>query len=159
RWRQVGGTLLPAIARVRRHFSGICFVGSWWNEVPTWASAINLDAAFSCDPDWMRRLGVQIQPAVPFADVISTMSAARVNVMTQRPLFQRLRFVTSKYFELFCADTIPLVMLPPDQAEEIYGPAGRQLALHDDIEDKLLDVVNNPGPYREAVDEVRRHLQ
>src|SRR5262245_53277989 len=53
RWRQVGGSLLPAIARIRQSFSGICFMGSWWNEVPPWASAMNLDAAFSCDPAWM----------------------------------------------------------------------------------------------------------
>jgi len=106
----------------------------------------------------MRQLGVQIEPPVPFTDLASTMSAARINVMTQRPLFQRLRFVTSKYFEPFCADTIPLVMLPPDRAEEVYGPAGRELALHDHIEDKLLDVVHHPGRYVDAVNAVRCHL-
>ena len=36
------------------------------------------------------------------------MSTARVNVMTQRPLFSHLRLLTSKYFEIFAADTIPL---------------------------------------------------
>jgi len=159
RWRQVGGTLLPAIARVRPYVAGICFMGSWWDEVPSWASAMNLDAAISCNPEWMRRLHVQILPAVPFAEVISTMSAARINVMTQRPLFQRLRFVTSKYFELLCADTIPLVMVPPDLAEEVYGAAGRELAVCHHIEQTLLDALERPDRYRDAVEAVRRHVQ
>jgi hypothetical protein len=159
RWRQIAGILLPAIARVRPHLRGICFVGSWWNEVPTWAPAMGLDEAFACDPDWMQSLDIQVAPPVPFVDVISTMSAGEINLMTQRPLFERLRLVTSKYFELLCADTIPLVMLPPDHVEEVYGPAGRELALCDDLEDKLLDVLRKPNHYRDVVTEVRRHLR
>ena len=78
--------------------------------------------------------------------------------MTQRPLFQRLRFVTSKYFETLCADTIPLVMVPPDWAEEVYGPAGRELAVCNHIEHTLLDAREKPDRYRNAVEAVRRHL-
>ena len=86
------------------------------------------------------------------------MSEGRVNIMTQRPLFRRLQLLTSKYFEIFCADTIPLVMLEPAHAESIYGPAGRELALHGNISDKLLDVVQHPLRYQEIVQEVRSHL-
>jgi hypothetical protein len=159
RWRQIGGTLMPAFERLRPSLRGICFVGWWWDKEPAWASGIGLAEAFRGDPDWMRRLGVQIEPPVQYADVVATMSAARINIMTQRPLFQRLGFVTSKYFEIFCADTIPLVMLPPDQVEEVYGPAGREIALYDDVEAKLLDVLNNTQRYRDVVVEVRRHLE
>jgi len=159
RWRQIGGTLMPALERVRSNLDGICFFGSWWDKAPAWASRIGLDDAFRCDPGWMRRLQVQIEPPVAYRDVIPTMSMGRVNIMTQRPLFQHLRFVTSKYFEIFCADTIPLVMLPPDQVEQVYGPTGREIALHGDIENKLLDVLSNIERYREAVREVRRHLE
>jgi hypothetical protein len=158
RWKQIGGTLLPALERIRPRLGEICFIGSWWDGAPSWASAAGLGSAFQCDPEWMRRLGVQIEPPVPFEDVVETMSAARINIMTQRPLFQRLGFVTSKYFEVFCADTIPLIMLPPDRVEEVYGCAGREFALCNDIEDKLLDVLNHPRRYQEAADEVRRHL-
>jgi Glycosyl transferases group 1 len=81
-----------------------------------------------------------------------------VNIMTQRPLFRRLKLLTAKYFEIFCADTIPLVMLEPAHAESIYGPAGRELALHGNISDKLLDVIQNPLRYRQIVEAVRIHL-
>jgi glycosyl transferase family 1 len=90
--------------------------------------------------------------------VIAAMSEGRVNIMTQRPLFRRLKLLTSKFFEIFCADTIPLVMLDPDHAELVYGPAGRELALHGDIADKLLDALSRPKKYRELVQTVRQHL-
>ena len=60
---------------------------------------------------------------------IQVMSTGRINIMTQRPLFRELKILTSKYFEIFSADTIPLVMIDPDHAEMVYGPAGRELAL------------------------------
>jgi len=66
--------------------------------------------------------------------------------------------LTSKYFEIFCADTIPLVMLDPDHAELIYGPGGRQLALYNGIPEKLLEVLNEPEKYRDIVNRVRSHL-
>ncbi len=86
------------------------------------------------------------------------MSRGRVNVMTQRPVLRHLKILTSKYFELFCADTIPLVMLDPDHAEAVYGPAGRELVLGGEIGDKLVDALCLPAKYRKLVDEVRRHL-
>jgi hypothetical protein len=78
--------------------------------------------------------------------------------MTQRPRLRQLRFLTSKYFEIFCADTIPLLLLESGCSEEIYGPAGRELILDTDIEAKLMDVFERPGRYIEAVTEVRCHL-
>jgi hypothetical protein len=86
------------------------------------------------------------------------MNAARVNIMTQRPLFRRLRFLTSKYFELFCADTIPLVMVDADHAEAVYGPAGGELAFTGDVADKLLDALTRPRKYEAIIREVRTHL-
>jgi glycosyl transferase family 1 len=158
RWRQVGGTLMPALERIRPRLGGIGFVGSWWDAPPVWAAELGLSEAFACDPAWMRRIGVQIVPPVPYADVVATMSTARINILSQRPLFLRLGFVTAKYFEVFCADTIPLLMVPPDQAEEVYGPAGRELVLTEPIEDKLLDVLKAPERYRRIVADVRSVL-
>jgi hypothetical protein len=88
------------------------------------------------------------------------MSQGRVNVMTQRPLFRHLRLLTSKYFEIFTADTIPLVLLAPDHAEAVYGPRGRDLALHgDSIADTIAGAITRPAHYRELVAEVREHLR
>ncbi|MGH2355921.1 MAG: hypothetical protein ACRDJN_30310, partial [Chloroflexota bacterium] len=56
----------------------------------------------------------------------------------------------------------PLVMLEPDHAELVYGPAGRELALHDGLTEgigaKLVDVLRRPAHYRAVVEAVRRHL-
>lgn len=158
RWREVSGCLLPAIERIRPHLDGICFVGSWWEGAPAGARAQQLEAAFGADLDRFRRLGIQVRPPVPYTDVVSAMSEGRVNIMTQRPLFRHLKLLTSKYFEIFSADTIPLVMLDAEHAESVYGPAGRGLALDGEIADKLLDAVQHPERYRELVRDVRCHL-
>ena len=49
-----------------------------------------------------------------YHDVIQTMSTARINIFTQRPVLRHLKHLTLKYFEIFCADTIPLLMLDAD---------------------------------------------
>jgi hypothetical protein len=159
RWRQISTELLPAIESIRARIGAIGFIGSWWDAVPVGAKELGLQSAFGTDPEWLRRLRIQVEPAIPYTEVVRVMSTSRVNLMTQRPLFARFRLLTSKYFEIFAADTIPLVMIPPDDAAAVYGSAGRALALHGDVDDKLLDVLGRPGKYREIVDEVRRHLE
>jgi hypothetical protein len=159
RWRQISTTLLPAIESIRARLGAIGFIGSWWDAVPVGAAELGIQSAFGTDPDWLGRLGINVEPAVPYTDVVQVMSTGRVNLMTQRPLFARLRLLTSKYFEIFAADTIPLVMIPPDDAAAVYGPAGRELALHAAVGDKLLDVLARPRKYREIVEDVRRHLE
>jgi hypothetical protein len=158
RWREVSSRLLPAIELIRPKLDGICFVGLWWDMVPAGARDQNLEMAFEFDIDRFRRLGIEVKSAVPFTQVVPVMSKGRVNIMTQRPLFRRLKLLTAKYFEIFCADTIPLVMLEPAHAESIYGPAGRELALHGNIADKFLDVLQHPLRYRRIVQTVRSHL-
>jgi hypothetical protein len=158
RWREVSTRLLPALERVRAQVGPIAFVGLWWDAPPPWAPSLGLEKAFCVDPASLRRVGIEVRPPVPFSDVVPTMSAARVNIMTQRPLLRHLRFVTSKYFEIFAADTVPLMMLDPDHAAQVYGPAGRALTCDGDIGDKLLDALEHPERYQEIVTRVRRHL-
>ena len=158
RWRELDSKLLPAIERIRPSVGEICFRGLWWDGAPPWAASIGLERAFYADAERLRRLRIRVEPPVPYTEVIWAMSQARVNLMTQRPLFRHLGIITSKYFEVFCADTIPLVMLDPDQAEAVYGPAGRELALDGGAEEKLQRALNRPDRYRELVHEVRAHL-
>jgi len=158
RWREISHSLLPAIEQIRARTDGICFVGSWWDTLPAAAGDPHLRGAFCLDSTRLQRLCIQVKPPVPYTEVISVMSTGRVNIMTQRPLFRHFRILTSKYFEIFTADTIPLVMLDPDHAESVYGPAGRELALHERIADKLIDALDRPQKYRKLVQEVRRHL-
>ncbi len=158
RWKEVSAALLPAFERIRSHLDGICFVGSWWGDVPDGAKEVNLNVAFGFDAGWFQRLDIQVRPPVPYTEVVSTMSESRINIMTQRPLFRRLKLLTSKYFEIFWADTIPLPVLESDLAELVYGPAGRELALEGEMSEKLLDVVNHTQKYRQIAREVRQHL-
>ena len=115
--------------------------------------------AFHADPARFEELGIIIKPPVAYTEVIKVMSEGRINIMTQRPLLQHLKLLTSKYFEIFSADTIPLVMLNPDYAESVYGPAGRQLALSGNIGDKLLEVLRHQDEYKRIVEDVRTYLK
>jgi len=49
-------------------------------------------------------------------------------------------------------------MLDPIHAESVYGPSGRELALHSNVADRLIDTIENPTKYHECVEEVRSHL-
>ena len=158
RWRQISRELLPAIERVRPQLGEIGFVGSWWDMIPAGAAELGLELAFGTDPQWLQRLRIQVQPSVPYTEVIRIMSTGRLNIMTQRPLFRELKILTSKFFEIFSADTTPMVMLDADDAEMVYGPAGRELALCKGIAEKLIDVLRRPKKYRERVEEVRKYL-
>ncbi len=158
RWQDVKHRLLPALELIRAQLDGVCFVGCWWDAPPPWAAAVGLEPAFRVEPGCFERLRIEIRPPVPYRDVIRTMSEGRVNLMTQRPLFRQLKILTAKYFEIFCADTVPLVLLDPGHAEAIYGPAGRELALHQNLEEKLGDALRRPQEYKELAGQVRSHL-
>ena len=158
RWRQISRELLPAIERVRDQVGEIGFVGSWWDTIPAGAAELGVESAFGTDPVWLRRLRIQVKPSVSYTEIVEVMSTGRINIMTQRPLFRELKILTSKYFEIFSADTIPLVMLDADHAEMVYGPAGRELALCKCVGEKLVQVLGSPKKYRDIVEEVRKHL-
>jgi hypothetical protein len=158
RWREVSERLLPAIEQVRGQLGEIWFVGLWWEAPPEWAAQIGQRDAFRVDPLRLRQLGIRTRPPIPYHAVIETMSMARINIMTQRPVFRRLGLLTSKYFEIFEANTIPLVMVEPEYAARVYGPAARELTLDGDIAEKLVDVLAHPERYQAYTHAVRQHL-
>jgi hypothetical protein len=158
RWRQVANELLPAIEQIRDQVGEIGFIGLWWDRPPAEGLAAGPEEAFFSDPIALRRLRIQTLDAVMYHDVIQTMSTARINILTQRPVLRRLRHLTLKYFEIFCADTIPLLMLDDDHAEAVYGPAARELTLTGKVGDKILDALHHPDHYKGVVADIRRHL-
>src|SRR5262249_16762892 len=87
RWREMNDVLLPAIECIRDRINGITFIGSWWDKVPPWAHAIDLDMAFCVDETRLRQLRIDVQPPVPYTEVIQVMSQGQINIMTQRPLY------------------------------------------------------------------------
>ncbi len=158
RWRDVGRKLLPAIAPVRDKIGKIGFIGLWWSGPPEEGLGDSPAAAFETDAALLKRLDITVEEAVMYTDVMRTMSSAKVNIFTQRPVLHHLKHITLKYFEIFYADTIPLLMLDDQIARDVYGPAARELMLRDNIADKILDALARPDHYREVVATIRKHL-
>jgi hypothetical protein len=158
RWKEVEEGLLPAFERIRNQVGKIGFVGLWWDGVPWWAEEKGLELALQVDTDELNRLYIHVEPPVPYTQVIRKMSSAKINIFAPRPFLRHAKYLTQRYFEEFCADTIPLLMLDPDFAEEIYGPAGRELTLTGRVAEKILDALQRPDYYRELVEDVRGHL-
>ena len=158
RWKEVEEDLLPAFERIRNQVGKIGFVGLWWDGVPWWAEEKGLELALQVDTDELNRMYIHVEPPVPYTQVIRKMSSAKINIFAPRPFLRHAKYLTQRYFEEFCADTIPLLMLDPDFAEEIYGPAGRELTLTGRVAEKILDALQRPDYYRELVEDVRGHL-
>jgi len=158
RWRQLEESFFPVLGRIRERLGDICFLGLWWDACPSWAHTLGLADAFQVDAEQLRCLRITVRPPVPFTQVISTMSSAKINIMTQRPLFQQLGIITSKYFEVLSADTVPLLLIDAELAASIYGPAGKELAIQGRVDQSLLGALESPEPYRESVARVREHL-
>ena len=156
RWRQISRELLPALEYIRDRVGEIGFRGLWWDRLhlqgPPW------ELAYEMDPERLQHLRIRVEPPVPYTEVIAAMGEGRIHIMTQRPLLRHFKHLTAKYFEIFTADTIPLVMLDPAEMGQIYGPMGRELSLSGDIAAKLIHVFNREADYREIVEEVRLHL-
>jgi len=158
RWREVESELLPAFEKIRDQVGEIGFIGLWWDRPPPEGPEAGPQLAFQSDPERFQRLRIKTSEAVMYTDVIRTMSSARINIFTQRPLLHHLKHLTLKYFEIFYADTIPLLMLDRDLVEAVYGPAARELVLPGRVAEKILDALSRPDHYREVVCDVRRHL-
>lgn len=158
RWKELKQELLPAFTEIRDQVGEIGFVGLWWDAVPEWTKGLGLDPAIRIEPEAFEKLRIRIEPPVPYTEVIRTMSTGRINIFTQRPYLHHRKHLTLRYFEEFCADTIPLLMIGPDIVEAVYGPAGRELALPGRVAAKILDALRRPEHYRGIVEEVRRYV-
>ena len=47
----------------------IGFIGSWWDTVPAGAAELGVESAFGTDPQWLRRLRIEVRPSVPYTEV------------------------------------------------------------------------------------------
>jgi hypothetical protein len=158
RWKDMSDEILPAFEKIRGEVGEIGFLGLWWDGVPEWAHAMGLEPAYRVDTEKFRKLNIKIEPPVNYTEVVHAMSTGRINIFTQRPFLAHVKHLTLRYFEEFCADTIPLLMLSNDLAEAVYGPAGRELTLPGRAADKILDALRRPDYYREVVEDVRRYM-
>lgn len=157
RWRALR-RVLGAIEPVRDEVGRIGIAGHGWEEMPWWVEQPLRDDAYYTDPGYLRRLGVELMPAVPIDQVVRTMSRGVFNPVLVRPTFNHFRLVNPRLFETAAAGTIPLFGLDPEYVREIYGEPALELVLREDASEQVLDVVRRPGHYAEIVSEMRRHL-
>jgi len=156
RWTQMR-RLLEAIEPLKNDLGPICLAGWDWEKRPDWAIQLGVRGA-DVDPALLDRLGVERRNAIPFDEVIEFVGQARFTPVFHRPLFNRLGLVTNRTFEMFCSQAIPLLMLPEDMVEAIYGADARPLTPGDDVAACLKDMMRRPDTYWEAVLKTRGHL-
>jgi hypothetical protein len=156
RWHGIE-QVLRAVAPVRERVGRIGLFGYGWDALPAWASTLKMEDVYQVDYAYMKELGVEAIPPVPFSQVIATMSRGIVNPVVYRPLFERLGMVTCRTFETPAAGTIPLFILDADYVRSIFGAeAAEELVLPADRrEDKIVDVLSRPDHYAKVVQGIR----
>lgn len=154
-WRRWRGLrrVLDALEPVRADVGRIVLIGRWWDSLP--------DSPFDeTDPEYLRRLGVELRSPVPFDRVIECMGLGTFMPVIYRPLFDRLQLVTCRTFETPAANTLPLFCHDSDFVAEIYGEAALELRLPDDgPHEKILDLLERPDHYAGIVEGIRAHLR
>jgi hypothetical protein len=156
RWSQMR-SLLKDIERIRESIGPIRLSGWAWDYRPEWAEELGIDG-IDTDPALLQQLGVETGGNLSFDQVIAAVGQGRFCPVIHRPLFNHLGIVTNRTFETFCSDTIPLLMLPAEMIESIYGPAAHILSVGDDIAGHIREILRCPEPYWEAVLNTRAHL-
>jgi hypothetical protein len=151
--------LLKGVETIREQLGRIGLVGYGWDSPPRWANSMKLEQAYFSDSDRLQTLRVETLPPVRFEYVIDWMSKARFNPVLLRPLFRHLRIVTPRLFETVAANTIPLFVLDPTHAREIYGEQALELVLPEEHpQEKILDIIHHPERYRDVAIGIRQHL-
>jgi hypothetical protein len=156
RWRQME-RVLKAVERVRARVGPLGITGYGWDSTPPWANASIGEDAYRSEPDYLKKLDVQVTPPISFDQVIASMGNGVFTPVIYRPLFEHLRLVTCRTFETPAANTIPVFGLDPDFVVETYGERARALALPDQHPEELIvDVLERPQHYADIVDEIRQ---
>jgi glycosyltransferase involved in cell wall biosynthesis len=146
--------VLRAIERVRDRVGRVALVGEGWGEPLEWMQWD--DGKHYVDRDYLKRIGVEALPAVPYQQVTHTINKGVFNPVVYRPLFERLGMVTCRTFETPAAGTIPLLLLERSYVAEIFGERALELCLDDeDAHEKILDVLKRPGHYADIVMGIR----
>jgi len=159
RWRALN-RVLQAIEPIRDRVGPAALVGQDWAAMPWWVPSPLREQAYFTDPDYLRRIGIEVRAPVPVEQVIPAMGEAVFNPVLIRPLFVRLGLVTCRTFETPAANTIPLFAQDAEYVTRVYGEGAGPLVLRDGAEatDQILDVLDRPEAYADAVREVRQHL-
>jgi hypothetical protein len=156
RWDQVR-QFLESYGIARGKIGQVCLVGWDWAVRPEWAVRQGI-LGNNTDPGLLANLDVEVRDGVRFDEVVSLLGNAYFAPVFHRPLFQHLGFVTNRTFETFYADSLPILMLPRDFVEAVYGESALRLVPGDDLLVHLMDAWNNPEIYWDAVLRTRAYL-
>jgi hypothetical protein len=155
RWGQME-RVLKAVERVRARVGPLGITGYGWDSAPPWANPAIGEDAYRSEPDYLKRLDVQVTPPISFDQVITSMGNGVFTPVIYRPLFDHLRLVTCRTFETPAANTIPVFGLHPDFVAETYGERARALVLPDENPEELIvDVLERPQHYADIVEGIR----
>ena len=155
RWRALH-RVLKAVEPVRSDVGRIVLIGDSWGSPPRW-TWLPADPNGS-DPEYLRRLGVEVLPPVQFDRVIESMGLGVFVPVLVRPTFNHFRIVNPRLFETTAANTIPLFNLDAEYVAEIFGPDAVELVLGEDGSEQIADILRRPSHYAEIVREIRRRL-
>jgi len=156
RWSQMR-SLLKAIEPMKQTVGPICLTGWAWDHRPAWAAELDIQG-IDTDAAMLQQMAVELKGNISFDQVIPLVSQARFCPVIHRPLFNHLGLVTNRTFETFCSDTVPLLMLPNQMIESIYGPAARLLAVGEDVAGHIQDIMCRPEVYWDAILKTRAYL-
>src|SRR5260370_27356557 len=90
--------VLRAIEPARAEVGRIGVVGHGWEATPPWATRMQIEGVDYTDTAYLRRLGLEVLPAVPFQDVIAWLSKAVFHPVLARPSFVHMRLLTPRLF-------------------------------------------------------------
>ncbi len=156
RWRSLSRVLSTAVEPIIQHVGRMIIVGNGWDRPAPWAKPVLPEDAYYHDPEYLRRLGIQVMPPIRFNEVIGWMSHGLFSPVIYRPLFDHLQLVTCRTFETPAANTIPLLCQERQFVEDVYGAAALELVLpRDRPQDKIIDLFENRQHYLEVVRELR----
>jgi len=159
RWKPLA-KVLRAIEPIREAVGRLGIVGHGWDSPPPWANPSIIEDAYRSDPEYLKKLEVEVRPPILFGEVIEHMSLGVFHPVVYRPLFDHLRLVTCRTFETFAANTIPLFATGSDDIADVYGPEADELVLNgrQAPQDKIEDVIRRPKHYAGIVGRIRKHL-
>lgn len=156
RWHQIRA-FLDEYGQVRDTVGKFALVGWDWAKRPNWAIEAGI-AGVDTDPDYLWQQGVEVRDGLKFDEVVAELSKARFAPVFHRPLFRHLNLLTNRSFETFCADTLPVLMLPKELVSAIYGDAALALVPSGSVAEHMRKAFSDPESYWDAVLQTRTHL-
>ena len=156
RWTQIKA-FLEAVEPIKERIGRIALRGWVWDKRPDWAEEHGF-LGVDVDPILLKRLNVETGWPLTYDQVVGFQGQGKFCPVFHRPLFNQLGLVTNRTFETFCSDTIPLLMLPAQNVEVIYGSDARLLTPDDDVVNRMEDMLRRPEFYWDAVLKTRAHL-